>query len=199
MSYEPQSSIITVGRDASNTIVLQNSGVSRHHLRIIKNSLTPSVVFIEDLDSTYGTYVNGIQIRKKSVAITDEVWLGPIGKGARFDLRKVLAAKNTQQTMRQQFLQLEHIYNGYTRACIDLRKKERKRDALISMPFYAIPIIGPAMARIYLANSSLDDKLLMLKKEFQANYVCPKCSAYFTVEWTVLKQRGACYHCKTKF
>ncbi len=52
----PITSRITLGRDADNTIELEDALASRHHAVIqkVKNDF-----FIEDLDSTNGTFVNG--------------------------------------------------------------------------------------------------------------------------------------------
>ena len=51
----PITSRITVGRDADNTIVLEDVLVSRHHAVIQK---VKDDFFVEDLDSTNGTFVN---------------------------------------------------------------------------------------------------------------------------------------------
>jgi pSer/pThr/pTyr-binding forkhead associated (FHA) protein len=52
----PITSRITVGRDADNTIELDDALASRHHAVVQK---VKDDFFIEDLDSTNGTYVNG--------------------------------------------------------------------------------------------------------------------------------------------
>ena len=51
----PITSRITVGRDADNSIELNDALVSRHHAVIQK---VKDEFFIEDLNSTNGTYVN---------------------------------------------------------------------------------------------------------------------------------------------
>ena len=46
---------ITLGRDITNDLVINDPEVSRHHMRLIR---TPSGYTIEDLRSTNGTFVN---------------------------------------------------------------------------------------------------------------------------------------------
>ncbi len=58
--YPLNGSIITIGRDLSNNIVVDDSEVSRHHTRI---HFTENGYVIEDLASTNGTYVNDVLLR----------------------------------------------------------------------------------------------------------------------------------------
>ena len=54
---------ITIGRDSSNDIYLKNPSVSREHAKIIKKG---RVFYVEDLDSTNGTYVNDSMVGWRS-------------------------------------------------------------------------------------------------------------------------------------
>lgn len=54
---------ITIGRNEDNTVVLQDKHVSLNHARFeIRNNL----LFVEDLNSTNGVYVNGKRIKGKA-------------------------------------------------------------------------------------------------------------------------------------
>lgn len=60
VSFSIEADLITVGREAGNGIVLdQDSTVSRRHAQFLKQGDT---VFVEDLGSTNGTFVNGVRI-----------------------------------------------------------------------------------------------------------------------------------------
>ncbi len=64
---------IIIGRDSGNDIPIDNVGVSREHARIIKGE---NYYFIEDLNSTNGTFVNGKKINKKYLKEDDEISIG---------------------------------------------------------------------------------------------------------------------------
>jgi pSer/pThr/pTyr-binding forkhead associated (FHA) protein len=64
---------IIIGRDSGNDIQIDNIGVSREHAKIIKSE---NYYFIEDLNSTNGTFVNGKKINKKYLKEDDEVSIG---------------------------------------------------------------------------------------------------------------------------
>lgn len=57
---------ITLGRAASNTVVLDDEFVSSHHARVYRDPTTDSWA-IEDLKSTNGTVVNGVTISAPTV------------------------------------------------------------------------------------------------------------------------------------
>jgi hypothetical protein len=61
---------LSVGRKADNDIVIDNPAVSGHHCRI---SLQGGVYFVEDLDSTNGTFVNEKRIKKAGLHHSDVV------------------------------------------------------------------------------------------------------------------------------
>jgi pSer/pThr/pTyr-binding forkhead associated (FHA) protein len=63
----------TIGRGSDNTIVLDDTAISSHHTKIITLFHTS---YIEDLDSTNGTLVNGKSVQKRSLHSGDVVSIG---------------------------------------------------------------------------------------------------------------------------
>lgn len=63
----------TLGRRPYNDIVIDNLAVSGEHAVL---QMTGGDVFLEDLNSTNGTYVNGKAIKKKQLANGDSVEIG---------------------------------------------------------------------------------------------------------------------------
>ncbi|MBI4676139.1 MAG: FHA domain-containing protein [Elusimicrobia bacterium] len=61
---------LTVGRKADNDVVIDNPAVSGHHCKI---SVQGGTCFVEDLDSTNGTYVNEKRIKKAGLHHNDVV------------------------------------------------------------------------------------------------------------------------------
>ena len=62
-----------IGRNAENDIVIENLAVSKLHARIVKQD---EAYYIEDLNSTNGTYLNKIRITKKDLKDNDIISVG---------------------------------------------------------------------------------------------------------------------------
>jgi ABC-type multidrug transport system, ATPase component len=72
-SFQPD--VITIGRDASNTIRLNHPMVSRFHATVKKNM--DFQYTLEDHGSTNGTFVNGKPVRSSKLADGDIILIGP--------------------------------------------------------------------------------------------------------------------------
>jgi hypothetical protein len=64
---------LSIGRTADNTLVLDDSRVSRRHARL---QARDGVLVLVDLDSTNGTRVNGSRIREVAVGAGDVIEIG---------------------------------------------------------------------------------------------------------------------------
>jgi len=62
--------VVTVGRKPDNDIALENATVSGHHCKLYEAGGT---WFVEDLNSTNGTYVNGKKVLKAGLHTNDSV------------------------------------------------------------------------------------------------------------------------------
>lgn len=72
--YELTDTVVTLGRqEGENTIVLEDSRVSRHHARL---EMKGKNVVLRDLDSTNGTFVNGEEVKEQTLKAGDEIRLG---------------------------------------------------------------------------------------------------------------------------
>ncbi len=63
----------TIGRDPSNTLVLDGRGVSRWHAKFVVNATQLSII---DLGSTYGTRVNDVPAMRRDLAVNDQLIIG---------------------------------------------------------------------------------------------------------------------------
>jgi hypothetical protein len=71
------SDCITIGRDTTSEIFLDDVTVSRKHCQVIRTESGASTFFeIEDLKSLNGTYVNAISKARTSLSHGDEVQVG---------------------------------------------------------------------------------------------------------------------------
>ena len=64
---------ITIGRDPTNQVALQDTEVSRHHARIKQNG---RLFIIEDLESKNGVYVNGDKVLNSIIKNEDKILIG---------------------------------------------------------------------------------------------------------------------------
>ena len=67
-----QKDVLTVGRKPENDIVIDNPAVSGHHCKIVRQA---GAYFLEDLDSTNGTYVNEKRVMKAGLRDNDVIGL----------------------------------------------------------------------------------------------------------------------------
>lgn len=63
----------TIGRKTDNTLVIEDPAVSGHHARIVK---VQAVFFLEDLNSTNGTAINGQPITRHQLRDADVIAIG---------------------------------------------------------------------------------------------------------------------------
>lgn len=59
---------MSIGRDATNDLVLGSSQISRHHAKIY---VTDAGVVVEDLNSSNGTFINDTPLQGKSAPLTE--------------------------------------------------------------------------------------------------------------------------------
>ena len=72
--YELNKGIVTIGRDITNDIVINDPEVSRHHCRLTQ---TGNGFAIEDLGSTNGTFVNGQRLTgQRNLSPNDMLGMG---------------------------------------------------------------------------------------------------------------------------
>ena len=64
---------ITIGRNSANDITINNLAVSDRHARIVRDQ---SGYFVEDLNSTNGTFVNGRKINRIGIGGHQEITIG---------------------------------------------------------------------------------------------------------------------------
>ena len=63
----------TIGRQADNTIVIDSPAVSSHHASLFNDG---GLLAVEDLQSTNGTFVNGVRVSRKILKHGDVVQVG---------------------------------------------------------------------------------------------------------------------------
>jgi hypothetical protein len=74
LSAELSAGVVMIGRGADCQLILDDDYVSTRHARVVA---TPSGIYVEDLGSTNGTYVNGQRITAPTtITLADTVRIG---------------------------------------------------------------------------------------------------------------------------
>lgn len=188
--------IIKIGKAVDNNFIVNDPHVSRHHAQLIHKE---EGWILEDLNSTNGTFVNGVQIVKKYVALTDTIKLGD---NYVLDISEVLKFNNDYS---EEFLALKKVYDNYIQEKVRIQSANQFKTRIFqSLPFALPGIIGiiigflgernplllgvslfiaicaPTIG-IYLgAKQSAKIPLLLqdLVNQFKIDYVCPKCGTF---------------------
>lgn len=220
----PEITIITIGRDKDNEIVLNYPTVSRQHAKLTLCSLNSFI--IEDCNSKHGIFIEdslGKQVRvtRKLVDINDKVWFA----GHVFlvkDLLKKITAEEKQSpkidpfNFTIEFAELQKVYEDYP----ILRKSCRDRDkmirvwsiiaastvgigsvitglgALAMLSSAGLSMLVPTLASNFL---STEEKLELIDKEYRGKYRCPNpdCRDPFgNKEFELLAKQKKCTKCK---
>jgi pSer/pThr/pTyr-binding forkhead associated (FHA) protein len=76
--FESGHEVISIGRRSDNDVAIPNLSISGKHAKIL---LEDGQAFLEDLNSTNGTYVNGELVKRRPVQSGDDIILGKIRLG----------------------------------------------------------------------------------------------------------------------
>ncbi len=74
-NYPIEIDLISIGREPTNTIQIDHENVSRNHARLER---VPPSIFIEDLESTNGTYLNDVPIKREKLRHGDLIKIGGV-------------------------------------------------------------------------------------------------------------------------
>lgn len=66
----------TVGRSPAADVTIDDASLSRMHLRVVMQE--PGLLFVEDLGSTNGIYINGVKERSATLSVGDRLRVGRI-------------------------------------------------------------------------------------------------------------------------
>jgi hypothetical protein len=209
-----------IGREGEIKVDPDNVlGVSRQHAKLLRES---DEFYIEDLDSTGGTYVNGRQVRRKKISPEDEVLLGKYRLDMKDLLRRIPMSDSRFQAA---FYQLQTVYETYVGTKTDVETQSQVKvmllRALPSLPGLLIMLapLGGGLPVIRIAGGLLmvgatfvgfklsagtmaktKQKQAALDEKFKIDYVCPQCKRHFgQTPWENLRDQGGCSACHRKF
>jgi len=200
--------------------------VGRKHARIYRNQ---DSIYIEDLDTANGTFVNGKIIKVKKITASDRVFLGGLDY-FELKLEKALALlPMSDSDFKNGFLRLKEVYDDYQKeknilegkGQADLITKRMLPTMLMGTITGIVTAIVPPDTRaiigiiggvltivVFLVATKLatasglkmKEELNQLKEAFELNFVCPACRASLGAKsWEFYKKQSKCPGCKREW
>jgi len=209
---------ISIGRNKSNDLSIGFQQVSGNHAII--TLIAANSLIIEDLGSTNGTFVNGIQIKRKILNRKDRLKIANIlvdtkpyfisnifphmGNGIENNISK------EEISIPQQFEKLKEIWETYQSIKINHKKNGFWKNIGLTAAGMGIgALLVPFTGGISIMAGSLfgrgaagllkdDEKIQVVENEFKVNYTCPKCKVFLGyTPYEGLIKRKKCLTCKT--
>jgi hypothetical protein len=190
--------------------------VSRQHCQL--TAIDDNTFVIKNIKSANVTWVNGIEIQSKHITKEDKVQLGK----SRFDL----PLEEILEQMKPNIVDIEGlkpVWDEYNKSMIAIRKRQQTNSLLARIPIFLTMLGGLLIAlsesiRPYSITFTVIALLIMaygfyrqatdrsidkqekLKKQFQRDYVCPKCGRFMGfIDYDLLHQNNNCPGCKARF
>ena len=114
-----QTKEIIIGR--SGDFIVNDPYVGREHLKFIRSS--DGSMYLEDLNSKGGTFVNGRKIKKKKVICSDQIMLGETYS---LNLNKVLQTiPLSDAEFYDEFLKLNKVYEKYSTEKVKIQSESQ--------------------------------------------------------------------------
>jgi len=119
---------LILGKDGDFRI--DDNSVSRRHAKLTRDG---DELYIEDLNSTNGTYVNGAPVKRKKIHSQDKIVLGTY----ELDLNKIDIPMSNAE-FAAAFYELNGVYETHVNRKIALQTKSAARGAIMKLPM-ALP------------------------------------------------------------
>jgi len=215
---------IKIGRKvtgAMDIIVHNNMKISREHAII---SFVDGKVFVKDLNSANGTFVNGRRVSKKEIQNGDILLLGSKSKEEAYfvdvnkikdDFKKLELSNKTN--FKKEFSELKKVFENFQREKNQIKSKIQFKSQLpriiASVSLGIIFIIFskelPSEIRLLISptimilgfipigrKKDISDFLIETELKYQDLYVCPKCKKKYNlnIHWKKLRANKTCPH-----
>lgn len=193
-----------IGRNDDNDIKIKRPEISGHHCTI--TIISEHVIVLEDNQSTNGTFVNGVRIKRSLITPQDEVILAKLK--VKFDkifekqISKPTPTKPTENQTQStdycaEFEELKTIYETYRAAKVAAMGSGTLKQKGIQAALSFIPFVGSALGILASSTVNPQEKLFALSEEFKINYICPKCKRFLgDLPWQNLANQKKCVACK---
>ena len=188
--------------------------VSRQHCEL--SSTDNKTFVVTNIKAANVTWVNGVQIQSKQIALTDKIELGQ--SHYQIPLQQIL-----QDSRPVDISGLNAVWTWYESSLLKIKQRQKANNLLSRVPIVFTLLGGLVSAisedirpfsivltviallimlfgfyRIWTDKSEKDQK--ELKKKFQQDYVCPKCNRFLGfIDFDILDQYTNCPNCKAQY
>ncbi|MES2486182.1 MAG: FHA domain-containing protein [Bacteroidota bacterium] len=195
----------------------QYTDVGRRHAKI---TIQENDILLEDLDSANGTFVNGVQVRKKLISASDTIALGGTD-GYKVDVNSIIEHYNkvaflNKTDFAEEFNALQKTYSDYF---VERNRLKKQSGFKAFIPRIVITLAGMAITFVIPMDSNiryavmtvlglvggastlikgddlkLQDALDSLAVEYQNKYLCPKCKKKLGLNnsWKMIQSGKVC-------
>lgn len=164
---------ITIGRGKSNHIVVPTLSITELHARVTRQG---DNYWLEDNNSSNGTFVNDFRIVRRRLQPDDQV---RVGNQVLTYRRLIKAFSRNPDDYTREFAELENVWEDY----VGLKEQLENRNLAdqVSDLTVGVPLIGLALGRLLGAERSARKKRELAELEAQMTqiYACPKCGTPF--------------------
>ncbi|CAG4994746.1 hypothetical protein DYBT9275_01458 [Dyadobacter sp. CECT 9275] len=184
--------VLRIGRKPDNDIVIDDLSVSHYHaVATLGNENTAE---LEDNDSSNGTYVDGMRVRKTLITGESSITLGKVA----LDPRKIFRFNKKPDDFSAEFQELRPVWDTLETERISILQSQKKIDVLL-----AIPYIG-RIIMLWAANHyNLEGRRVKLKEDMRRMWVCPSCKQplrdYEWLTWNDAEHLRRCPKCKARW
>lgn len=212
----------TLGRDLDNHFVVENGTVSGYHAEIEVEEGQPMT--IKDLDSSNGTYLNGMEIAAKSIYFTDQLVLGTYAVNME-QLKKEIETfvLNNKLDFSKEFRALKPDFERYNKKVNAVHRNQKIKPLLVRLTLTVVivatlffllkdqqelryplmtltGVLGGIFSGMVFNEGKKKRKLEELEIEYAAKLCCPKCKKeLYRKSWNYWRQKGACPKCNSSW
>ena len=184
--------IIRIGRQADNDIILDDPSVSSYHATATFGSQNTGM--LEDNDSSNGTFVDGLRIRKTPINPKSNILFGKLA----FDSNKIFRFNKKPDDFTEEFEDLRAIWDSLEKERTNIIAVQKKIDVLL-----AIPYIGRFVILLMSDHYHIEPRKVKLKEDMRRMWVCPSCRQplrdYDWLTWNDCEHLKNCPKCKAKW
>jgi hypothetical protein len=182
---------LRIGRKPDNDIVLDDPSVSGYHATVTLQASKEWL--LEDNDSTNGTFIDNLRVRKGVITSQSQVKIGKIA----FEVRKIFRFTKAADDFIEEFQALKPIWEEVELQRAKIAEKQKSVDFI-----QAIPYVGRLAMVVFEDRFELTKHQKLLKDALR-KWACPKCQQplrdYDWFTWEDCERTQCCHRCKAKW